>query len=131
MDLAEASQKERNLVLKISGFHETAWGSRSVVIGSDVSKDDWYGGLEEACGMADSHLHIIQEFRKSIRLSHPLYSENGEVYEASGRLRLNPYYFVNGDSADLAGALATFCPPDKKIIHGMEDAAMLPCCIVD
>lgn len=131
MDLAEASQKERNLVLKISGFHETAWGSRSVVIGSDVSREDWYRSLEEACGMAESHLHIIQEFRKSIRLSHPLYSENGEVYEASGRLRLNPYYFVNGDSADLAGALATFCPPDKKIIHGMEDAAMLPCCIVD
>ena len=52
MDLAEASQKERNLVLKISGFHETAWGSRSVVIGSDVSREDWYRSLEEACGMA-------------------------------------------------------------------------------
>ncbi len=130
MDLAEASQKERNLVLKISGFHETAWGSRSVVIGNDVSKDDWSRSLQEACDMADTHLHIIQEFRKSVRLKHPIYSENGDVYEATGRLRLNPYYFVNGDSADLAGALATFCPPDKKIIHGMEDAAMLPCCVV-
>ena len=27
----------------------------------------------------------------------------------------------------LSGALATFCPPDKKIIHGMTDAALLPC----
>jgi hypothetical protein len=27
----------------------------------------------------------------------------------------------------LGGALATFCPPDKKIIHGMQDAALLPC----
>lgn len=131
MDLAEASQKERNLVLKISGFHETAWGSRSVVIGNDVSKDDWSRSLQDACSMAGTHLHIIQEFRKSIRLTHPIYGEDGEAYEASGRLRLNPYYFVNGDSADLAGALATFCPPDKKIIHGMEDAAMLPCCVVD
>lgn len=129
MDLGEASQKERNLVLKISGFHETAWGSRSVVIGSDVSKEEWTLALKEACAMADSHLHVIQEFRKSIRLKHPLYSEDGDEYEASGRLRLNPYYFVNGDKAELAGALATFCPPDKKIIHGMEDAAMLPCCV--
>ena len=129
MDLAEASQKERNLVLKISGFHETAWGSRSVVIGSDVSKEEWTSALKEACSMAGTHLHVIQEFRKSIRLKHPLYSDSGEVYEASGRLRLNPYYFVNGDKAELAGALATFCPPDKKIIHGMEDAAMLPCCV--
>lgn len=131
MDLAEASQKERNLVLKISGFHETAWGSRSVVIGNDVSKEEWASSLTEACDGADSHLHVIQEFRKSIRLSHPLYSMDGEVYEASGRLRLNPYYFVNGDKVELAGALATFCPPDKKIIHGMEDAAMLPCSVTD
>tara|TARA_B100000212_G_scaffold175377_1_gene132025 strand:+ start:2734 stop:4125 length:1392 start_codon:yes stop_codon:yes gene_type:complete len=131
MDLAKASQKERNLVLKISGFHETAWGSRSVVIGNDVSKEEWASSLTEACDRADSHLHVIQEFRKSICLSHPLYSMDGEVYEALGRLRLNPYYFVNGDKVELAGALATFCPPDKKIIHGMEDAAMLPCSVTD
>lgn len=131
MDLADASQKERNLVLKISGFHETAWGSRSVVIGNDVSKEEWSKSLTEACEGAESHLHVIQEFRKSVRLTHPLYSSDGEVYEASGRLRLNPYYFVNGDKVELAGALATFCPPDKKIIHGMEDAAMLPCCVTD
>ncbi|MBC2605834.1 hypothetical protein [Pelagicoccus albus] len=127
MDLAEASQKERNLVLKISGFHETAWGSRSVVIGNDVSREDWKEALQEAVDMAETHPHVLQEFKKSVRLKHPLYGENGEVYEASGRLRLNPYYFVEGDTVKLAGALATFCPPDKKIIHGMEDAAMLPC----
>lgn len=127
MDLAEASQKERNLVLKISGFHETAWGSRSVVIGNDVSREDWRESLAEACEAADTHPYIVQEFRKSLRLQHPLYSPEGDVYEASGRLRLNPYYFTFGEKAELAGALATYCPPDKKIIHGMEDAAMLPC----
>lgn len=126
-DLSEASQKERNLVLKISGFHETAWGSRSVVIGNDVSREDWTQALEEAVEMAPSHLHVLQEFRKSVRLKHPLFGEDGEVYEANGRLRLNPYYFTDGETVRLAGALATFCPPDKKIIHGMEDAAMLPC----
>jgi hypothetical protein len=30
----------------------------------------------------------------------------------------------------LSGALATFCPPDKKIIHGMQDAALLPARVV-
>jgi len=47
-----------------------------------------------------------------------------------GRLRLCPYYFVVGGQARLSGALATFCPPDKKIIHGMQDAALLPCRVV-
>jgi len=44
----------------------------------------------------------------------------------AGRLRLCPYYFVVNGEARLSGALATFCPPDKKIIHGMQDAALLP-----
>jgi hypothetical protein len=47
-----------------------------------------------------------------------------------GRLRLCPYYFVDGDTARLSGVLATFCPADKKIIHGMKDAALLPCKLV-
>ena len=50
----------------------------------------------------------------------------GEAAPESGRLRLCPYFFVRGDRAELSGALATFCPPDKKIIHGMQDAALLP-----
>jgi hypothetical protein len=43
-----------------------------------------------------------------------------------GRLRLCPYYFLVEGKPRLSGALATFCPPDKKIIHGMQDAALLP-----
>ncbi len=34
-------------------------------------------------------------------------------------------------AAEVDGALATFCPPDKKIIHGMTDAALLPCRMVN
>jgi hypothetical protein len=29
--------------------------------------------------------------------------------------------------AELGGVLATICPKDKKIIHGMRDAVMTPC----
>jgi hypothetical protein len=48
----------------------------------------------------------------------------------AGRLRLGPYFFVVGAEVRLSGALATFCPPDKKIIHGMQDAALLPCRVI-
>ena len=42
-----------------------------------------------------------------------------------------PGGFYSNDAVmdELSGALATFCPPDKKIIHGMQDAALLPCVV--
>ena len=134
-DLAGASQKERALILKISGYHETAWGARSVILGSDCSREEWQGGVEIAVGDAPRNLHILQEYRKPRRLRHRLYPAGAdaapEAIEREGRLRLCPYYFVTGETATLSGALATFCPPDKKIIHGMEDAALLPCRVVE
>ena len=51
--------------------------------------------------------------------------------EEEGRVRMTPFYAVKGEKAELIGALSTFCPADKKIIHGMRDAAMLPSAIVD
>ncbi len=128
--LAEASQKERNLILKASGFHETAWGARSVVLGSDVPRDEWLAAINHAIEMAPKTLHVLQDYRKPMRLKHPVYNENGEIYEMEGRLRLCPFYFVREEHAHLGGALATFCPADKKIIHGMKDAAMLPSAVV-
>ncbi len=129
-DLAGASQKERDLIIKISGFHETAWGARSVVLGSDCSREDWQTGVEQALNLAPSNLHVLQEYRKPKRVQHPLYKvPDGApptISMEAGRLRLCPYYFVVDGQARLSGALATFCPPDKKIIHGMQDAALLP-----
>lgn len=126
--LAGASQKERDLIIKISGFHETAWGARSVILGSDCSREEWQAGLEIAMADAPAHLHILQDYMKPRRVQHPIYSnEPGHaVLNSSGRLRLCPYYFVVDGEPRLSGALATFCPPDKKIIHGMQDAALLP-----
>ncbi|KAF0096389.1 MAG: hypothetical protein E1N59_356 [Puniceicoccaceae bacterium 5H] len=129
--LAEASQKERNLILKLSGYHENAWGARSVLLGSDASRAEWEEGIVEAIAEADHNLYILQEYRKPVRLRHPVYEDDGNVRTMEGRLRLCPYYFVEGDKATLSGILATFCPADKKIIHGMRDAALLPCRIVE
>jgi hypothetical protein len=129
-ELSGASQKERDLIIKISGFHETAWGARSVVLGSDCSREEWQAGVAQALELAPRNLHLLQEYKKPRRLEHLLYEENRPSSAAvakAGRLRLCPYYFVVGGQARLSGALATFCPPDKKIIHGMVDAALLPC----
>ncbi|HEY1792529.1 MAG TPA: hypothetical protein VGG34_06395 [Opitutaceae bacterium] len=127
-DLAHASQKERDLIIKISGYHETAWGARSVVLGSDSSREEWQQGVERALELAPTNLHVLQAYRKPRRVRHPLYAAGAphEPHDSDGRLRLCPYYLVEGGRARLSGALATFCPPDKKIIHGMQDAALLP-----
>lgn len=147
-DLIHASQKERDLIIKISGFHETAWGARSVVLGSDCSREEWQFGVERAIELAPTNLHILQTFKKPKRVRHPLYvaqpsaaasgtntapapATTPQSVSREGRLRLCPYYFVQEGQAKLTGALATFCPPDKKIIHGMQDAALLPCRIVN
>lgn len=127
--LADASKKERNLIIKISGFHETAWGARSVTLGSDSSKADWASAIQQVVTMADASLHILQTFEKPRRLRHPVYRDDGSIYQMEGRVRLCPYYFVDeaAQRAELHGVLATLCPADKKIIHGMKDAALLPC----
>ena len=135
--LGQASQKERELIIKISGFHETAWGARSVVLGSDCSREDWQAGIARALQLASTNLHVLQEYRKPRQVQHPIYRlAPGDAARAvatmeAGRLRLCPYFFNQEGRARLAGALATFCPPDKKIIHGMQDAALLPCCVVE
>lgn len=127
-DLIGASQKERDLIIKISGFHETAWGARSVVLGSDCSREEWQVAVEHALELAPTNLHVLQTYMKPRRVGHVLYGAGAphEAHEVDGRLRLCPYYFVVEGKMRLSGGLATFCPPDKKIIHGMQDAALLP-----
>jgi hypothetical protein len=126
LDLAAASQKERDLIIKISGYHETAWGARSVVLGSDCSREEWEQAVRRAVELAPTNPHVLQEYKKPRRTRHRIYSAPSVAEEKEGRLRLCPYYFVIEGQARLSGALATFCPPDKKIIHGMQDAALLP-----
>jgi hypothetical protein len=142
-DLINASQKERDLIIKISGYHETAWGARSVVLGSDCSREEWQQGVERAIDLAPRNLHVLQAYKKPRRLEHPVFdrpvttvgavadlSVNASARMKAGRLRLCPYYFLIDGQPRLSGALATFCPPDKKIIHGMQDAALLPSRVV-
>jgi hypothetical protein len=125
--LARASKKERALVLKASGFHETSWGARSVVIGDDVSGDEWEKALFNAIESFPEPISVIQEFRKPSLVEHPVFKTHTEEILMSGRLRLSPYFFVMNKKVKWSGTLATLCPADKKIIHGMKDGVLMPC----
>ena len=129
-EVAAFSQKERELVLKISGFSELAWGSRGVHIAADLPQPEWRAVLESALACYGSRPHILQRFRKGRLVRQPYVTAEGEAREMQGRVRLCPYYFLAEGKARLGGALATVCPADKKILHGMRDAVLVPSAVV-
>ncbi|MCK5920530.1 MAG: hypothetical protein KAG66_06290 [Methylococcales bacterium] len=134
-ELKNFSQTERELVLKLSGFNERAWGAKSVTFGQDVSQVDWGKAVDEAIDSFGTSPYVLQKFHGGKLVNHPwVNEESGELEWMEGRVRLCPYYFVEGGkgkgkSVKLGGVLATICPSDKKILHGMRDAILVPCCI--
>jgi len=127
-DLATAAQKERHFVIKPSGFSELAWGSRGVSVGHDMPQSEWAGAIDKALAAFPRTPYILQEFHKGCLYELDYFDPmTGEMNRMSGRARLSPYYFVSGEKTELAGILATICPADKKVIHGMKDAVMVPC----
>ncbi|MDF1738784.1 MAG: hypothetical protein P1U86_06475 [Verrucomicrobiales bacterium] len=132
-ELKGFSQSERELVLKLSGFNERAWGSRSVTIGQDSSQEEWGKAVDEAVSSFDDAPFVLQRFHGGKLVEHPwLNPETGQIEIMEGRVRLCPYYFVEaaGKNVRLGGVLATICPADKKVLHGMSDAILVPCQIV-
>tara|TARA_B100000902_G_scaffold33117_1_gene39687 strand:+ start:7959 stop:9290 length:1332 start_codon:yes stop_codon:yes gene_type:complete len=132
-ELSKFSQKQRELVLKISGFSELAWGSRSVKIGHDLSAEDWKNAVEMAIEDFPSRPWVMQKFKKAKVFKHSYWDISEEkIKTIDVRARLCPYYFTStkDDSISdvkLGGILATLVPSDKKIIHGMSEAIMAPC----
>ncbi|MBI5192959.1 MAG: hypothetical protein HZA08_05895 [Nitrospirae bacterium] len=153
-ELTDTTQTEREYVIKPSGFSELAWGSRGVVAGHDISKEEWGTALRNALGEFHKTPHILQKFHRGRHVDvryldekpHPhlnplpegeeislpfkgrgregmgLYS--GELRNMKGRVRLCPYYFVEGEEVNMRGIMATVCSLEKKLIHGMEDAVI-------
>jgi len=127
-NLYDLTQKERELVIKPSGFSPEAWGSRGVVVGHDVSAEVWQKSLAAALEAFPGQPHVLQVFRKGRRFKQTFWNHSSQAIETMEcRVRLTPYYFVSGETAPLGGILATLCPQDKKKIHGMVDAVMVPC----
>ena len=128
--LAHATQKQRQCVLKPSGFSELAWGSRGVVVGHDIPQSAWAAKLDHALDAFSSTPYVFQAFHKGRSYEMTYWDDRTEQLESmEGRARLSPYYFVSGDEVTLGGILATVCPKDKKVLHGMRDAIMAPCAL--
>ncbi|MGZ8405565.1 MAG: hypothetical protein ACXWWB_07870 [Nitrospira sp.] len=129
-ELERATQKERQFVIKPSGFSELAWGSRGVSIGHDLPQTEWVEALRKALASFPTTPYILQEFHKGRLFEMDFMDEDRQtMVRMLGRARLSPYYFVSEGSVELAGILATICPADKKILHGMKDAIMVPCAL--
>jgi len=132
--LKTMSQKERDLILKVSGFSENAWGARGVYLGSDLSAADWTMAVDAALKNFDTSPSVLQRFHKPSLVDASWFDfAKNEVVLMKGRARLCPYYFVSGEGdnlrSTLGGVLATIVPADKKIVHGMTDAVLAPCSV--
>lgn len=126
-EAAKFSQKERDLLLKVSGFSPLGWGSRGVALGADLPHSEWEKRIDHALTNFAIQPTILQQFHKGSLFEHPYYDgESGEVRTMKGRIRLCPYYFVEDDRVKLRGALTTIVPADKKLIHGMRDGILVP-----
>jgi len=130
--LKTLSQKERDLILKVSGFSENAWGARGVFLGSDLSSADWSAAVDAALKNFETSPSVLQRFHKPALVEASWFDfEKNELVPMKGRARLCPYYFVSGEGdslrPQLGGVLATIVPADKKVVHGMTDAILAPC----
>jgi len=126
-EAAKFSQKDRDLLLKVSGFSPLGWGSRGIALGSDLPHAEWEKRIEHALATFESSPTIMQRFHKG-RLFEHLYWDphSADLKTMKGRVRLCPYYFVEDNRVKLRGALATIAPADKKFLHGMSEAILVP-----
>ncbi len=132
--LKTLSQRERDLILKVSGFSEHAWGARGVFLGSDLPQADWAKAVDDAIQHFNRSPRVLQRYHKPALVEAQWFVfEKNSVETMKGRVRLCPYYFVSGEGdaarPQLGGVLATVNPADKKIIHGMMDAILAPCAL--
>jgi hypothetical protein len=152
-EAAKFSQRDRELLLKVSGFSPLGWGSRGIALGSDLPHAEWERRIEQALATFQSNPTILQKFHKGALFEHRYWQPDsgspseirssatasstmpgisrGELKTMKGRVRLCPYYFVENDRVKLRGALATIAPADKKFLHGMSEAILVPSQTVD
>jgi hypothetical protein len=121
------SQKDRDLLLKVSGFSPLGWGSRGIALGADLPHAEWEKRINHALTTFESSPTIMQRFHKGSLFDHRFWDpDSGELKTMKGRVRLCPYFFVEPDRVKLRAALGTIAPADKKFLHGMRDAILVP-----
>src|SRR5208337_2735666 len=95
--LKSLSQRERELILKVSGYSEKAWGARGVHLGSDLPTADWAAAVDEAIASFPTSPYVLQRYHRPALFSTEWYDfEKNQMMPMPGRVRLCPYYFVAG-----------------------------------
>ena len=94
-------------------------------VGQDLPQEDWARCIDEALSDWPRRPWILQVFHHS-RIVEAEYEEGGAMTRMKGRARLCPYYYCGERETKLGGVLATVCPSDKKLLHGMRDAILAP-----
>ena len=69
-EAAKFSQKERDLLLKVSGFSPLGWGSRGIALGADLPHAEWEKRIEHALNTFESSPTIMQRFHKGRLVDH-------------------------------------------------------------
>ncbi len=129
-EITNGTQKDRRLVLKPSGYSPLAWGSRGVKIGHDMAQEEWAAAVNESLDTFYTTPYVLQAFRETAVVGIDYADDSGgDIRRMQSRVRLCVYYFAAEEGVRLGGVLATACPKDKKIIHGMVDAVMCPCAV--
>jgi hypothetical protein len=105
-----------------------------VFLGTDLPHADWSAAVEQAIASFGHSPYVLQRYHKPALVEAQWFDfVHRQAVPMKGRVRLCPYYFVHGEAdtarTQLGGILATICPADKKIIHGMTEAIFAPCSI--
>jgi hypothetical protein len=90
-EAGKLSQKERELLLKVSGFSPLGWGSRGVSVGQDLPATEWQRLIDEALATFDTTPQIMQRFHRARLVEQPYWDQQtGEPKMMKGRVRLCP-----------------------------------------
>jgi hypothetical protein len=101
-----------------------------VKVGQDLSQEDWAQAVDAALADWERRPWILQKFHHARVVEMEYLGTGGHrppLQAMKGRVRLCPYYFCRERETKLGGVLATICPADKKLLHGMKDAILAPC----
>ncbi|MDP3488117.1 MAG: hypothetical protein Q8S19_09330 [Bacillota bacterium] len=127
LELTTLPRSDRSYVLKPSGFSPTAWGSRGVVLGRELTTKAWGQQLERALASFDEQPFVLQQYYPSSTELQEFYDfASGKLQEFTGKSRYCPYFFNTAKTVIPGGILVTTCQLDKPLIHGMTDAVMAP-----
>lgn len=130
--LLETSRRQRPYILKPSGFSPLAWGGHGYSRGKNYTTHRWAQTIADLAAQAKTCPYILQTYQHSIPMVAHYYDfSSARMNHFQGKMRLCPYYFLQGENAVLSGALAAIVPLSKPVIHGMTEAVMVPAGIQD